>query len=542
MFRFTACDKQTIKVFDGAQLLTAFSPHSTSINCLRHDSKGRVLLSAADNSLIITELNGQRPVSLQVIKENILSCDFTYGSKKLIVTGGTSKLVQVYNLRSKTPVKAYEGHQSSVFSVRFSRGDTHLFSGSQTGQIIVHSVVSGQKRGVFQRPGSQGVRSLEVSPFHSSYVGTGNDDGAVDVWSANTGQRIYGAAFHHAPCTSMCFAPFQRDHFISLGLDKCIHMYALQSRRWTIFISSLYWNLSCRCSVLGTIKTDAPLPCGTYSANGLYFIAGTTSGRVLVYDLRKTSSAISNIEAFTGAVISIVAPIVSSLRSEKQQQPSPIKLDSLQSLEPNASLVASNIHQSTLGGLDCISPIKTEPDIIGANKENRKVLRESHLNHPRVLEEAQLIKKVKSPQIKENPLLEKKEEQHKVHFEDPTIDCASDTPPPHYNQHTKQVSLDNAATTKSKSVQYEEERSNHPELRHFPLEAMKELLEEHFTGMKQFIRAEIQTVHMEIIEQFYTQTGELGSKLDTKRFDEELMKENMRLREENERLKRNIFW
>ena len=105
-----------------------------------------------------------------------------------------------------------KGHTGSVTSVCFSANDGVIASGSDSGQILLYSLITGNQFASFNTIDNQvkyfiwilrhskAVKGLSFSPFRKWLLACCSDDGSVFIWDTN-GKSLH-ASFpnvHSAP-------------------------------------------------------------------------------------------------------------------------------------------------------------------------------------------------------------------------------------------------------------------------------------------------------------------------------------------------------
>ncbi|PIK60084.1 hypothetical protein BSL78_02989 [Apostichopus japonicus] len=99
------------------------------------------------------------------------------------------------------------GHKDAVCCITFNWNDTHIASGSSSGEILIHNVVSGQSGTPLMTPAGQAIRDIQYSYFKKSYLAAVSDDGGLYLWDTNPPScwRLFGA--HKAPATVLLSRP-----------------------------------------------------------------------------------------------------------------------------------------------------------------------------------------------------------------------------------------------------------------------------------------------------------------------------------------------
>jgi protein NEDD1 len=128
--------------------LLSFRPHLSVVNSVRWNHNNQVLASAGqDGNIFFSHVDGRRLGSLPVKpvpgSPPITSIEFGGGSRYLGC--GEGKTAVVWDLKKKEKSQSFRDHKDTVTSVVFGANDTRLASCSLAGEILVHSLLSGQK-------------------------------------------------------------------------------------------------------------------------------------------------------------------------------------------------------------------------------------------------------------------------------------------------------------------------------------------------------------------------------------------------------------
>ncbi|XP_048393873.2 DDB1- and CUL4-associated factor 5 [Stegostoma tigrinum] len=131
--------------------------------------------------------------------------EFSGGAGELLVSGGDDRRVLLWHvdkaIHSKAkPVQLKGEHLSNIFCLAFDSTNTHLFSGGNDEQVIVHDVESTEIVSVF--PHDDAVYGLSVSPVNDNVFASSSDDGRVLIWDVRDSHgepfclANYPSAFH----------------------------------------------------------------------------------------------------------------------------------------------------------------------------------------------------------------------------------------------------------------------------------------------------------------------------------------------------------
>lgn len=108
-----------------------------------------------------------------------------------------------------------------------------------------------KKRGVFFQRNVivyicllQAIRQLQFNAVKKSLLGSVSEDGAVNLWDINTRRLLHGYSDAHiASATGLKFSPLNDILLLSVGLDKRIICFDVQSKKQDFFPSFLYYLL-----------------------------------------------------------------------------------------------------------------------------------------------------------------------------------------------------------------------------------------------------------------------------------------------------------
>ncbi|KAK1353498.1 hypothetical protein POM88_051863 [Heracleum sosnowskyi] len=179
--------------------------------------------------------------------------------------------------------------------------DEDLASISVGGDVIIHNLASAARATELKDPNRQWRAAV-----------TAGDDGSVHLWdSTNRSPKVSWLKQHSAPTAGVSFSPTNDKVIASIGLDKKLYTLDSGSRR----------HVSC-------IPCEAPFSSLAFRDDGNILAAGTSSGRVVFYDVRGNPQpftvlrAYGNSEAVTSMCWQRSKPVIvnenNSLNSDKK--------------------------------------------------------------------------------------------------------------------------------------------------------------------------------------------------------------------------------
>jgi protein NEDD1 len=89
----------------------------------------------------------------------ISSLAFTSKSD-LLASGGLDGQIRIWDLRKKDITARFRNHSAAITAVTWNGMDSHIASASESGDIILHSLVSGVAVANFNQRGSRAVKCI----------------------------------------------------------------------------------------------------------------------------------------------------------------------------------------------------------------------------------------------------------------------------------------------------------------------------------------------------------------------------------------------
>eukprot|EP00657_Telonema_sp_P-1_P009270 TRINITY_DN3464_c0_g2_i1.p1 TRINITY_DN3464_c0_g2~~TRINITY_DN3464_c0_g2_i1.p1 ORF type:complete len:304 (+),score=50.39 TRINITY_DN3464_c0_g2_i1:146-1057(+) len=154
---------------------------------------------------------------------------------------------------------------------------------------MIHSLLSTQVVATLPSPSSQPIRALQYSPHRKHQLATVGDEGTLVVWDSTELQVLASFSGHTAAASSVNYSPINKLLLASAGLDRKLLFYDCNDRK-----------------VIKSIDAEAPLTGLSFLDDGVTVAAGTSTGLVLVYDLRRGSTPLQRINAHPRQAVSSV--------------------------------------------------------------------------------------------------------------------------------------------------------------------------------------------------------------------------------------------
>ncbi|KAK8963057.1 hypothetical protein KSP40_PGU005792 [Platanthera guangdongensis] len=345
------------------------------------DSPYLVVASAGeDKKISLWRKNGQSMGTIPLtgtnigddIEESIVSITFSNKSSRYVCSGGSGRVVRIWDLQRKRCIKWLSGHTDTITGVMYNCKDEHLASISMKGDLILHNLASGARAADFKDPFGQVLRVLEYSRLSRHILVIAGDDGSIHLWDTTGRAPKFSCVFtppnnrncpafppnstpteaslekyNTAACTSFTayppfslpktelsmprFAPVDTPHChlipgrtpvswlkqhsapttgvcLSPSSDKIIASAGLDKKLYT-FDSAMKRPTSC-------VPYDTPFSSLTYSDDGNVLAAGTSGGLVVFYDVRGKPQPFTILHAFNSSERSILENWINSGKSE----------------------------------------------------------------------------------------------------------------------------------------------------------------------------------------------------------------------------------
>uniref|UniRef100_H3B3Z9 Uncharacterized protein n=1 Tax=Latimeria chalumnae TaxID=7897 RepID=H3B3Z9_LATCH len=287
-----------IKIWDSSSLTVVeqFNPHAASqgVSSLCWSSNNHFLISAsaAGDKVVVSSCKSKPVTILELADGKEQTCVNLNSNSQYLVTGGLDNTVNIWDLKSRRLYRSLKDHKDKVTSVSFNSNDCYIASGSESGEIILHSITTNFSSAPFGHGSSQVC-------FHGNFIykkkknlnrrGSFNDSQSVILWHCVDGAHPY-------------YLVFEFEHgFGHLGLFfnyiTGLELLAISGMDGVI----LGLNTSNE-RLLRTVVAEHPLTAVEFMPDGAMIAVGSSRGRIYLYDLRMLTSPLKSIGAHKTSV------------------------------------------------------------------------------------------------------------------------------------------------------------------------------------------------------------------------------------------------
>ncbi|KAH0763636.1 hypothetical protein KY290_019709 [Solanum tuberosum] len=287
----------TVKLFDLTleprdPCILSYTPSpGFQVNSVKWNHTNLVVASAGDDKKIsLWRKNGQSLGTVPLagtdgadnIEESISTINFSSKASRYICSGGSGQVVRIWDLQRKRCIKWLKGHTDTISGAMYNCKDEHLASISLNGNLILHNLASGAKTAELKDPNAQVLRVLDYSKISRHLLVTAGDDGSIHLWDT-TGRspKVSWLKQHSAPTSGISFSPTNDKIVASVGMDKKLYTFDSGSRRPSF-----------------CIPYEAPFSSLAFTDDGFTLAAGTSSGRVVFYDVRGKPQPLTVLRAY----------------------------------------------------------------------------------------------------------------------------------------------------------------------------------------------------------------------------------------------------
>ena len=90
-------------------------------------------------------------------QETIFAINFSNKGSRYLCSGGSSKVVRIWDLQRKRCIKWLRGHTDMITGAMYNSKDEHLASIGLNGVLVLHNLASGAKVAELKDPNQQVV-------------------------------------------------------------------------------------------------------------------------------------------------------------------------------------------------------------------------------------------------------------------------------------------------------------------------------------------------------------------------------------------------
>lgn len=91
------------------------------------------------------------------VQESVITISFSSKSSRYLCSGGSGRIVRIWDLQRKRCIKWLSGHTDTITGVMYNCKDEHLASISMKGDLILHNLASGARAAELKDPVGQVV-------------------------------------------------------------------------------------------------------------------------------------------------------------------------------------------------------------------------------------------------------------------------------------------------------------------------------------------------------------------------------------------------
>uniref|UniRef100_A0A8C6SSV1 NEDD1 gamma-tubulin ring complex targeting factor n=1 Tax=Neogobius melanostomus TaxID=47308 RepID=A0A8C6SSV1_9GOBI len=255
-----------VKIWDAVSMATLeqFNPHSSSHPiaqaCWSSNNQYLVSASSIGDKLVVSSLKSSPVPVVELAEGKKQTRVCLSSSSQYVVSGGLDCCVHIWDLKTKRLHRSLEDHKEEVTCVSFNANDSHIASGSTSGDLILHSVITN----VSSKPFGHGSNQVLTEGLVALLVGQRIRQGTMVLWDSNTQKEIHVfETAHKAPGSALAFSPASELLMVSVGLDKKIICYDTASK-----------------IVVRSIRVDSPLTAVDFTPDGTGLVVGSTQGKL----------------------------------------------------------------------------------------------------------------------------------------------------------------------------------------------------------------------------------------------------------------------
>lgn len=386
------------------------------------------------------------------------------------------------------------------------------------------------------------VTSMKLAPFLVDTIGVTTEDGKLLIIDLSEGAiKANFQGYHIGTVTGLSFSPVSKVFLCSCGLDGKAVFYDIEKKK-----------------LVTSIETNAPLTSVSFHHDGAQLLLGDADGRILLYNIRETSSPKFILSGNKGRINCIVVNKVNTRHlsssginnqsvSNKQSN-----INNKSDLNLTGSLNSANHYQGNQSmkineNTNAKTRIKTIPT---SDNNNSKALKQSELSSNRNTLNDNKQNEINPPfQLYDKHLNNSSGNIAKRGSFFNKSQKAISSFPDNNNVTENQLLSNNNINNFHPKHSTKETKNNFGSLRDISSNINPEVreyidttIENHMNNFKHFVHEAINTLHVDMIRQFQIhQTEMINAIRECSNLNAEMSQEIERLKKENESLKSKFF-
>ena len=280
----SASADQTLRLWSmsSSQPIATLRGHRGGVNVVDVSADGKAAVSGSDDGTLrlwqaesdgefLTELTAHAAVN---------SADL--GTDDRVATGSDDGVIRLWDGVSGELLKAWNGHEGGVRSVRFFSDDSLLVSGGADAEIRLWDVATGGLTASLA--GHEGsVTTVDISP-DGSRIASGSWDTSLRLWNIDSGDAVLALESHEDTVRSVDFSP-SGDRVLSASDDNTVRI----------------WNATSGDQLLVYEGHDNDVNTAVFSPDGSSVLSADADGLIRLWD----SQSGENLMDFEGHLDSV---------------------------------------------------------------------------------------------------------------------------------------------------------------------------------------------------------------------------------------------